>query len=101
MDHVVGPSHILLTEKEGRIRFTIICLKLYQFNITTWWCLYVLKFVLESIMESNLESTLKFVLLKKYKKITVSQNLRQAHLLEVGLTKVLGDHDTLCIVCHV
>ena len=31
----------------------------------------------------------------------VSQNLRQAHLLEVGLTKIPGDHETLSIVRHV
>jgi hypothetical protein len=35
------------------------------------------------------------------KKVVVSQNLHQAHLLEVGLTKVPGDHETLSIVCHV
>jgi hypothetical protein len=31
----------------------------------------------------------------------VSQNLRQTHLLEGGLTKIMGDHETLSIVCHV
>ena len=32
----------------------------------------------------------------------VSQNLGQAHLLEVlGLTQIPGDHETLSIVCHV
>ena len=76
MDHVVGPLHILLAEKEGRIWFNIICLKLYQFERTTWWCLFVPKYILES--------TLKYVMLKNIKKIMVSRNLRQAHLLEVG-----------------
>ena len=31
----------------------------------------------------------------------VSQNLRQAHLLEVGLTKIPRDHETLSIVRHI
>ena len=90
MDHVVGPLHILLVEKEGRMWFNIICLKLYQFERTTWWCLYVLEYALQSI------------LLDKYiKKIMVSWNFCQTHLLEVGLMKIPGDHETLSIVCHV
>ena len=36
MDHVAGPLHILLAEKEERIWFDIICLKLYQFEGNTW-----------------------------------------------------------------
>ena len=47
LDRVAGTLHILLAEKEGRIWFIIICLKLYQFERITWWCLSVL----ESIME--------------------------------------------------
>ena len=31
----------------------------------------------------------------------VSRNLRQAHILEVGLTKIPGDLETLSIVRHV
>ena len=31
----------------------------------------------------------------------VSQNLRHAHLLEVGLTEIMGDHETLSTVRHV
>ena len=31
----------------------------------------------------------------------VSWDLCQAYLLEVGLTKIPGDHETLPIVCHV
>jgi hypothetical protein len=34
-----------------------VCLKLYQCEKITWWCLSVL----ESILESTLQSTLKFV----------------------------------------
>ena len=64
MDYVAGPSHNLLAEKKGRIWFYIICLTLYQFERTTWWCLYVL----ESIIEFFLESALKSFLLKKYLK---------------------------------
>ena len=60
MDHVAGPLHILLAEKEGRIAFNIICLKLYQFERTTWWCLYVLEYVLDSAMQF----VLKYVMLK-------------------------------------
>ena len=54
-----------------------------------------------------MKSALKSVLLKekkrkeKLKKIMVSRNLRQAHLLEVGLTKIPGDHETLSIIRHV
>ena len=98
MDHVAGPLHILLAEKEGRIWFNIICLKLYQFERTTWWCLSVL----ESILRIYFGIYLEISLAEKYiKKIMVSRNLRQAHLLEVGLTKIPGDHETLSIVRHV
>ena len=38
MDHVAGPLHILLAEKEGRTWLYKICLKIYQFERTTWWC---------------------------------------------------------------
>ena len=31
----------------------------------------------------------------------VSRNLRQAHLLEVGLTQITVDHAPLSITCHV
>ena len=60
MDHVAGPLHILLAEKEGRIWFNIICLKLYQFERTIWWCL--------SVLESILDYVMKFVMLKILKK---------------------------------
>ena len=101
MDHVAGPLHILLGEKEGRIWFNIICLQIYQFERTTWWCLSDLESVLESILKSIMESALKSILLKNVKKIMVSRNLCQAHLLEVLMTKILGDHKTLSIVRHV
>ena len=64
MDHVAGPLHILLAEKEGRIWFNIICLKLYQFKRITWWCFYVLEFS----MEFALPSILNNVLLEKNSK---------------------------------
>jgi hypothetical protein len=35
------------------------------------------------------------------KKITVFRNLRHAHLLEVGMMKIPGDHETLSILRHV
>ena len=48
---------------------------------------------------------LKSILLREKKrlkkKFMVSRNLRQADLLEVGLMKITGDHETLSIVHHV
>ena len=38
---------------------------------------------------------------KTLRKVMVSWNLRQAHLLEVGLTKMSGGRETLSIVHHV
>ena len=38
---------------------------------------------------------------KILKKIVVSCSLRHARLLEVGLTKISGDHESLSIVRHV
>ena len=38
---------------------------------------------------------------KIIQKVMVSRNMHQAHLLKVGLTKILGDHETLSIVRHV
>ena len=38
---------------------------------------------------------------KNIKKVMVSQNVRQAHLLEVGLTQIPVDHAPLSIVRHV
>jgi len=40
MDHVAGPLHILLAEKEGMIWFNITCLKLYQSENFNGWCLF-------------------------------------------------------------
>ena len=64
MDHVPGPLHILLAEKEGRIWFIMIFLNHYQFEKITWWCLCVLDFVLESIMEYVMRFALQYVMLK-------------------------------------
>ena len=81
-------------KKEARIWFNIICLKFYLFERITWWCL--------SVLEHAPQYVLKFVMLeKRLKKIVVSWNLCQAHLQEVGLMKISGDHKTLSIVCHV
>jgi hypothetical protein len=74
MDHVAGPLHILLAEKEGRIWFNIICLKLYQFEKITRWCL----FVLESI--------------------TLGKIFKKNHNL---MEFVVGDYETLSMVRHV
>jgi hypothetical protein len=38
---------------------------------------------------------------KNIKKIMVSQDFCQTHLLEMGLTQILVDHAPLSIVCHV
>ena len=57
---------------------------------------------MESIQESNMQFVPEYVMLEYIlKKITVSRNLRQTHLLEVVLTKFHGDHETLPIVRHV
>jgi hypothetical protein len=72
----------------------IIYLKLYQSQRITWWCLSILEFVLKS--------DLQYVMLEKiFKRVMVSQNFCQTHLLEVVLTKFMGDHETLFIVRHV
>ena len=53
-------------------------------------------------MESALQFVLKYVLLEKIiKKIMVSQNFRQTHPLEVGLTQNLVDYAPLSIIRHV
>ena len=44
-----------------------------------------------------MESALKFVLLKNNGLL----KLRQVHLLEVSLTKIPGDDETLSIICHI
>ena len=65
MDYVVGPLHILLAEKEGRIMFSIICLKLYQFERATWWCLSILESILQFVMKFVLKFVLKSLILEK------------------------------------
>ena len=50
-------------------------------------------------MESVLRSIMKYAMLDFFK-VTVSQILRQSHLLEVGLTQIPEDHETLSIVRH-
>ena len=45
---------------------------------------------------------LEIYLAEKYiMNLMVSQNLRRAHLLEVGMTEIPGDHEILSIVRHV
>ena len=66
MDHVEGPSHVLLGETEGRNWFEIICLKHYQFERITWWCFLVLESIQEYVMESTLQSFLNPIMLEKY-----------------------------------
>ena len=60
-----GTIAYFVGEKEGRIWFNIICLKLYQFKRIMWWCLSVLKSILEYVLEYALESNVEFVLLEK------------------------------------
>ena len=51
-----------------------------------------------------MEFSLQSILLKKIlKKVMVSQNLRHTYLrlLEVGLTKITVDHETLSIIHHI
>ena len=75
MDHVARPLHILLVEKKGRIWFNIICLKFYQFERTTWWCLFVLKSILDSIMEYSLPSVVTYFMLGKILKKSCSPGI--------------------------
>ena len=49
---------------EGSIWFTITCLKLYQFDRITWWCLVVLEFALHSVVKYALQ----YVNKQKYQK---------------------------------
>ena len=71
--------------------------------------MFVLESIVQFVMEYALKLVLKFVLklvLEKFVLLKIifkkkSQNLRQAHVLEVGLIKILGDHGTLSIVGHV
>jgi hypothetical protein len=71
------------------------CLELYQFEKITRWCLFCpgIYFGICPIICPT------FVMLKK--KVMVSQNFHHTHLLEVGLTKILRDHETLSMYCHV
>ena len=81
MGHVAGPLHILLVKKEMRIWFNIICLKLYQFERTTWWCLSALEYVIEI----SFKFFLKYVMLEKKKK---------SWSLKICISPPLGDrHD--------
>ena len=56
-----GNHCVFCSWKKGMIRFNMMCLKLYQFQRITRWCLYVLKYV----VESALQSVLKFIMLEK------------------------------------
>ena len=95
---VAGPLHILLAYKKGRIWVNILCLKLYQFERTTWWCLSAL-----GIYSGSCYGIYPKIchVVKNITKIMISQNLHLAHLLEVGLKNSPGDHETLSIVRHV
>ena len=57
-------DHVFVGGKRGENLVNIICLKLYQFENTTWWCLLVLEYVLESILLYDMECALKFVMLE-------------------------------------
>jgi hypothetical protein len=46
--------------EKKRIWFNTICLKLYQFERITWWCMYVLEFV----MDFTLQFVMKYVVLE-------------------------------------
>ena len=89
MNHVAELLHILLKEKKRRIYFNTICLKLYQFKIIAWWCLFVLK--------STLQFVVKYVLLEKYSK--------NHGLLKFALGPLLGggpdaNSDRPCTLIH-
>jgi hypothetical protein len=90
MDHVAGPLHILLAEKEGRNWFILIRLKLYQSGIITRWCLSIMKSTLKCVLESPLQCVMKPIMLEVILKIMVSRK-----------TQISEDHVTLFIVRHV
>jgi hypothetical protein len=93
MDHVAGPLHIMLAGKEGRIWFNTICLKSINLRelLGGYVCIEIWYGICPIIYPTG----------KNVKKITVSRNLRQPHLLEMDLMKIPGDHETLSIVRHV
>ena len=78
-----------------------------MFQTLPIWENYLVLFVSLGICPINYFGTRyeiypEICLVEKYlKKIMVSRNLRQAHLLEVGLARIPGDHETLFIVRHV
>ena len=77
----------IVGRRRGNDLVNLRCLKLYQFQNTTWWCLSVLEPNMESILIYVMKFALKYVMLKKYLKIImVSRNTHQAHLSEIGLT---------------
>ena len=101
-----GTIAYIVGGKEGRIWFRIICLEIYQFDRTTWWCLSVLEYVLESIMGFVLKFSPKYVL----KSIMLKSVLKNQGLPKFALGPPLGgspdensgrDHETLSIVRHV
>ena len=98
MNHVAGPLHILLVEKEGRSWFNITCLQVYQFKIITWWRLSILESVLEFVLEFAMQYVLKYVPLEKRK--------RKSHgLLEFASSPPLGgrsdaNHGRPCTLIH-
>jgi hypothetical protein len=87
MDQVAGRLHTLMAEKEGRIWFNIICFINLR-EVFGGVCLYW-----------DFPCNLSWW--KNIKKVMVSRNLRQAHLLEVGLTQIPVDHAPLSTTCHV
>ena len=75
----------IVGRRRGKDLVNLRCLKLYQFQNTTWWCL--------SVLEPNIYSDICYEICpeichveKIFKKIMVSRNTHQAHLSEIGLT---------------
>ena len=71
MDHEAGALHVLLAEKETRITFNVTCLKLYQFERVSWWCLSVVEYVIEFALCFALQSVLLETILKKLRSLKI------------------------------
>ena len=97
MDHVAGPLHILLVRrKEDLVQYNMSqTLFIWENYLVVFVCLGIyLGIYLAICHEICLDGNF-------FKKFTISRIFHQTHHLEVGLTKSLGDHETLSIVRHV
>jgi hypothetical protein len=98
MDHVAGPLHALLAGKKRE--------NLIQYNMSQTLSIldnYLVVLVCLGICFGICPAICPEICLvgKHMKKILISGSLRQAYLLEVGLTQIPVDHAPLSTTCHV